>query len=252
MTWLERLLLERELLLWARDGHKPRLWWRDDDARTPGPALDRLLTVADGAPLSLAIIPDGDLPALHERLKAAPTVTVSQHGVDHHNRRNNGDRRSEHPAGSDETMIAERISTARQRMETAGLPPAFYTPPWNAFDATDLAAVRKAGFPAFSAGIYGRPAEGLAHVGAQVDILRWKGDPRFRGRARIFRALRKELRSRRKAGDYDNPIGLLTHHLVHDEPAWEFLDWFVTFARNRFRISSFGDLVGTAAIIASV
>ncbi len=34
----------------------------------------------------------------------------------------------------------------------------------------------------------------------------------------------EQLRTRRRLGLWDEPVGLLTHHLVHDEPAWRFLE----------------------------
>ncbi|MDA0702442.1 MAG: polysaccharide deacetylase, partial [Proteobacteria bacterium] len=33
----------QELDRWAADGRRATFWWRDDDARAPGPALDALL-----------------------------------------------------------------------------------------------------------------------------------------------------------------------------------------------------------------
>jgi hypothetical protein len=31
-----------------------------------------------------------------------------------------------------------------------------------------------------------------------------------------------------------DPVGLLTHHLDHDDAAWTFLEWFVAWAGPRF------------------
>ncbi len=41
------------------------------------------------------------------------------------------------------------------------------------------------------------------------------------------------LRSRRRHGRWGEPIGLLTHHLDHDEAAWRFLDDLLLFAPLR-------------------
>jgi hypothetical protein len=35
-------------------------------------------------------------------------------------------------------------------------------------------------------------------------------------------------------GAFEEPIGILTHHLVHDADAWSFIDWFVAFSRSQF------------------
>ena len=42
---------------WADQGLTATLWWRDDDAIAPTPALDRLLDAAGPVPLTLAVIP---------------------------------------------------------------------------------------------------------------------------------------------------------------------------------------------------
>jgi hypothetical protein len=44
----------------------------------------------------------------------------------------------------------------------------------------------------------------------------------------------------------DRPIGLLTHHLVQDEPAWAFLEAFLRFSRTRFAWRSFEQLAAWA------
>lgn len=33
-------------------------------------------------------------------------------------------------------------------------------------------------------------------------------------------------------GAWDAPVGLLTHHLDHDEPAWGFLERFIALTRD--------------------
>ena len=237
------LRLDRELANWRKVGRAPSMWWRDDDARTPTPELDRLLNVAAGAPVSLAIIPDGDLTALAKRLDGAPGVSIAQHGVDHENRRASGEARSEFVHGTPASVVARAVVHARRRMEDAGLAPIFFTPPWNESDAPLLEAIRTASYPAYSVGIYGRPEEGLLHFGAQVDFLRWKGAPRFRSSGRIFNSLRRQLEWRRTTDRFSEPIGILTHHLVHDERTWRFLEWFLPFARVRFRWLSFPDML---------
>jgi hypothetical protein len=235
--------LDCELALWRRLGRAPVMWWRDDDARAPTPQLDRLLDVAAGLPLSLAVIPDGDMRPLARRLDGVPGLTIAQHGVDHENRRAEGGPRGEFPHGTSKADIARAVAAGRRRMEEDGLAPAFFTPPWNESDEALLQAVRAAGYPAYSAGIYGRPEEGLLHFGAQVDFLRWKGSPRFRSTGRIFNALRRQLERRRTSHRFSEPIGILTHHLVHDERTWRFLGWFLPFARVRFRWMSYPELL---------
>jgi hypothetical protein len=231
IAWLGLWL---ELWHWRRLGHTPGMWWRDDDARAPSEALDRLLVIAAGRPLTLAIVPDGDLAALAGRLASARSVSVSQHGVDHINRSEPGEAASEYPAGTAPAEVASRISAARAAMTAAGLATSLYTPTWNRIDATLAEAIPLAGFRALSAARAAPAVNGVKRIDADLDVLRWKGRVRFRGRRRILGSLTRQLRQRRAAGDFDSPIGLLTHHLAHDEAAWAFLTWFTSFADSRF------------------
>ena len=51
--------LHVELDRWRRAGHRPRLWWRDDDACRISPELQRLAALAHkaGVPVCLGVIP---------------------------------------------------------------------------------------------------------------------------------------------------------------------------------------------------
>jgi hypothetical protein len=236
--WIAWLSLGAELGRWRRLGRRPRLWWRDDAARAPSAALDRLLEAAAGRPLTLAIVPDGDLAGLAARLGDESALTVSQHGIDHVDRRPG--EASEYPAGTTPEAMAAQIEAARARMVGAGLAPSVYTPTWNRIDAALAAAIPLAGFEALSAASAARAAPGLRRLDADLDILRWKGGVRFRGRRPIFRSLARQLRERRRAGDFARPIGLLTHHLAHDEAAWDFLAAFLALADDRFDWTAFG------------
>lgn len=237
------LRLNHELAIWRRAWQAPILWWRDDDCREPTWQLDRLLHVRGDLPITLAVIPDGDLAALAKRLETADGVMIAQHGVDHENKLPPGGLRSEFAADTPQEMINAEVAAGRARLSAAGLDPLLFVPPWNEPSDRLIQAVKVAGYGAYSIGKRGDERDGLDHVGAQVDILRWKGKPRFRGRRRIFDALRYELEVRRRTGAFDKPIGILTHHLVHDEEAWAFLLWFAQFAQRGFEIRGLEELV---------
>lgn len=238
-------MLEWELAQWRRLGRRPLLWWRDDDAREPTPSLDRLLDLAGTLPLSLAIVPDGDLRPLAERLSRAANLTISQHGVSHRNCRAAGPP-SEFPEGASVAAVAEAIRGARLHMERAGLEPCFFTPPWNEIDLTLSRALGPAGVCRLSAASQSRAVDHVLRIDSDLDILRWKPRSRFRGQARVTLRLAQLLRDRRRSGNFAAPIGLLTHHLAHDEPAWLFLSRFLDFARTRFAWRSYQALAGTA------
>jgi len=64
--------LQDELDAWTDAGRVATLWWRDDDASGPSPALDRLLALQShyGVPLALAVIPQRLDPSLASLLQA--------------------------------------------------------------------------------------------------------------------------------------------------------------------------------------
>ncbi len=242
---IARRRLEGELDRWRRLDRRPTLWWRDDDAKEPTIALDRLLGLAKGRPITLAIVPLGPLAALADRVRGAPGLTVAQHGTDHINRRSAGQPPNEYPPEAKATDVALAIAAARRRMAAAGLEPLLYVPPWNQVDQTLLDALRQVGYSAYSAASDHQAANGLVQIGAQLDILRWgRASPCFRGETRIWDGLRRRLRAARRAGQFHHPIGLLTHHLAHDEDAWRFLERFLIFADDAFQWSPFETVVG--------
>jgi hypothetical protein len=49
------------------------------------------------------------------------------------------------------------------------------------------------------------------------------------GGGKFLSRLRRALAQRRRRRDWDEPIGLLTHHLDHDEAAWAFLGKLLAF-----------------------
>src|SRR5579859_840404 len=249
MINLSRIRLDREVARWQLLHHRPRLWWRDDDARTPDEALERLLATAGGLPLSLAVIPDGATPALARRLERESAVTVSQHGVDHRNHREPGTPAGEYPLGAPIAQLVKSILQGEQTLRDCGFDPRFYTPPWNRLDHTLVEALQIAGLRSLSAWNEEQRelSLGLRRLDVHIDLLRWKDGVRFRGASRVMECLRQQLAERREAADFDRPIGLLTHHLDHDEAAWRFLRWFVDFARLRFEIGGYLDYVQVAS-----
>jgi hypothetical protein len=231
---LHNLLLLLELRRWRRAGRTARLWWRDDDAAAATPRLERLLRLADaaGAPLTLAVVPAGDMAGLGARLAGAAGVSVVQHGVDHRNRRT-GPVAGEFP----EDWTQGEVETALRRgwRRVADLPGAepIYAPPWNDAHPRLEAALAACGYAGWSANGALDGGAGLPRADAHLDLLRWRGGARFRGRGRFLRALAAELRGRRLAGAWEAPIGLLTHHLVHDAAAWDFLAAFLHWTADR-------------------
>jgi hypothetical protein len=203
-------------------GRRVTLWWRDDDAVAPTPALDRLLALAGRfeLPLALAVIPAQTGPALAARLAATPRVAVLQHGWQHRNHASRAEKKVELGAHRPVDAVLDELRHGRERL--AGLFREQFlpvlVPPWNRIAPGVAAALPSIGLAGLST--YGAAAA-TNQVNTHLDILAWKPVRRPLSRAEAFSLLAAEL-ERRLAGD-DEPLGILTHHLVHDEASWTLL-----------------------------
>lgn len=225
-----RLVLGAELDLWSRAGHAPVIWWRDDDARAPTEALERLLELSrrHAAPLTLAAIAGPELPRLVRRVSEDPHIEIAVHGFTHVNRQPEG-------AGFGEVIDSDTVQAVRERLEAtiwafheAGAAPTLFVPPWNNLSRQLLAALPGSALSAVSAFDQAMDeTDAVARIDAHLDILRWKGGARFRGRWKFLMRMRRLLARRRTTGAWDEPIGLLTHHLDHDHQTWRFLETFL-------------------------
>mgnify|MGYP000049774998 CR=1 FL=1 len=227
--------LDTELALWRDAGLTLPLWWRDDDAVQDTAALDRLgaLSSRHGLPVHLAIIPAGAQPGLAAPLRAH-RMTPLVHGWAHANHAPAGEKKSEFRP---HRPLTERIAEARRGMarltELLDMAPApLFVPPWNRIGADMAAALPEAGFAALSTfGPRSAPevAPGVLAVNTHLDPIDWHGTRSLRPSADLLAQFVADLGARR-AGRHDNgePYGLLTHHLVHDEAIWGFVDALLT------------------------
>ena len=214
-----RAALEREVDAWRAAGREATLWWRDDDAVEPSPALSRLLGVRPGCPLGLAVIPAGANACLAGVLPDAVDVLV--HGFAHANHAASADRKSEYPAGR---VAPGEMRVGRERLEDLlgerVLP--VFVPPWNRMGEDAAAALPAAGYRVLS-GYRGRPEGPLPRLDTHVDLVDWRGGRRFAGAGTVLGALVSALAARRATSD-PRPTGVLTHHLAHDAATWSFLE----------------------------
>ncbi|WP_158047715.1 polysaccharide deacetylase family protein [Skermanella pratensis] len=227
--------LARELDLWAETGRTATLWWRDDDAVSPSPALDRLrdAATAGGVPVALAVIPAGATPELAEELRGWPGASVLQHGLSHANHETPPAKKAElGSARCPEAVLADLAEGWRLLRPFGPLP--VLVPPWNriAADATSrLPALGYAGLSTFNARPRPCPVPGLVQVNTHVDVIDWRGGGGFAGTEAAIGVLVRHLTARRTgAADPGEATGLLTHHLVHDDPCRRFLDRFLAAA----------------------
>ena len=224
------LALEQEVAQWRGLGRTVDLWWRDDDARTPTPELARLLELARdaGVPLALAVIPKGACAEAFAGM--GRQVEVLQHGADHLNRGGAQGKKTEFPLSEPAQEAIQRLLEGRRRLlhlfgERAL---AVLVPPWNRFAPArvgDLARAGYIGLSSFQSRQAREPAPGLLQINTHVDIIDWRAGRVFVGEERSVHMMAAQLSARRLGQcDADEPLGLLTHHAVHDRSAWEFLE----------------------------
>ncbi len=237
--------LSHELDRWANTGECARLWWRDDDAREITPALEDLLALAERhrLPLALAVIPNGTTAALADRLREVYIeVSVLQHGIAHENRAEPGAKKQELTARGDPDALCRRLSDGRRHLEKL-FGPLFQpvlVPPWNRIDAAIEARLPALGYTGLSA--YGSSARttregGLTRLDCHLDIFDWKPDRRFRGVDVVLADLAAQLALRRDDSCLlGAPLGIMTHHLVHDRKCWRFLDRLYSLLTNHPRV----------------
>ena len=217
----------------ARDeGRTVAVWWRDDDAVAHTPALDRLLALAAqaAAPLALAAIPALVEQSLPDRVDGEPGVSLLVHGLRHANHAPPDRKRAEF--GPDRAHAALRADAAEAlalaRARFGARVESFFVPPWNRIAPTlvpDLPGLGYRGLSAFGDRSADAPTPGLVQVNAHLDPIDWRGSRSLGDPDALVSDLACRIADRlaRRASDSE-PVGLLTHHLVHDDAVWEFCE----------------------------
>lgn len=224
---------------WADAGLTATLWWRDDDAVAPTAALDRLIAVAAGMPLTLAVIPALAEPALAARLAGHDQIVAVQHGLAHRNHETVGKKAELGGARPVAEVVADlAVGFARLATLFAGQFRPMLVPPWNRIAPDVVPALPRLGLTALSTARprpARQPGPGLVQVNTHVDPIDWHGTRGFIGADETIELFCRHLADRREGRvDRDEPTGLLTHHLVHDAALWQFLPRLVeTVAAHR-------------------
>lgn len=226
-----------ELDTWADNDHTANFWWRDDDATEPTGALDKLLGLCDqrDVPLALAVIPGRLNPELVDLLRELKRVTVLQHGYAHQNHAAPGQRKLElggtHASAKIIADLEQGYQILEQYFADRFIP--VLVPPWNRIDGKVVSALSEIGFSGISAMKVRRqacPAPGLLQVNTHLDPVNWRHTGGFIGVYPAIAILIQHLLARRTGyRDYDEPTGILTHHLVQNDAVWRFLDDLLQF-----------------------
>ncbi|NKB79419.1 polysaccharide deacetylase family protein [Ochrobactrum daejeonense] len=212
---------------WAHNGRVARFWLRDDDAVDPTPALDRLINLSDRyrVPVALAVIPESTGQELALHLSGKNLVTVAVHGWSHESHAAPGRKKQELGPERPLATVLRQLETGLSKLETLygrQLSPVL-VPPWNRIDQDIRVELRKSGFRALS--VFGtaktEPGE-IPCINTHVDLMDWHGTRGCRPHGDLVADIVTQMKQR--FDNDDEPIGILAHHLVHDDAAWAFLN----------------------------
>ena len=209
---------------WSQAGRVARFWLRDDDAVIPTPALERFLALTRrfDVPATLAVIPAATGPALAERLAGEEGISVAVHGWSHTNYAMRDQKKRELGLERPLELVLGELGRGLdmlRALHAARFVP-LLVPPWNRIDAGLVPHLRVLGFRALS--VYGpeKPAA-LPVVNTHVDVMDWHGTRGGRDAAALVAEIVARLSD---MAEHSGSMGLLTHHLVHDEAVWSFLE----------------------------
>jgi hypothetical protein len=234
-------LLDRALSR-ARDRDCPiGFWWRDDDASAHTPELDRLLGLAHRhkAGIALAAIPRRLERSLADRLNGEDAAFALVHGSSHANHAPPGEKKAEfgnhRPIDAMAMEAAAALSMARDLLGAKLLP--VFVPPWNRIAPSLISRLQGSGYEAVST-FRDRPAsnpvEGLMQINTHIDPIDWHGTRSLAEPEDIVSILAGAVERRVEGvADRSEPIGFLTHHLVHDEAIWSFCELLMTYLAEK-------------------
>jgi hypothetical protein len=212
---------------WHATGLRAPLWLRDDDAVEPTPALERLivLTTRHSIPLALAVVPATAGKALAQKVRTATHLTPLVHGWAHRNHAPEGEKKQEFgPHRPVEAMHRElSLAVSRMREVFAEQMVPIFVPPWNRIAAELVPTLGELGYAALSTfGVALDDTRGIPEINTHIDIIDFRGTRRCREHGVLAREIAVALAHSLSHGRY--PVGILSHHLVHDELAFDFLE----------------------------
>lgn len=226
--------LRAELALWRAEHRTLPLWWRDDDAVDATPALDGLSHLATdlAMPVHLAVIPAHAQQALADYVAERPRLVPTVHGWAHENRAPEGQKKAEFgQAHANAADLLERGLSRLKALFGARLAPAFVAP-WNRLHPDVLPLLVQSGYRAvstFTPRVKVHPVQGLLAVNTHIDPIDWRGTRNLVSVDSIIAQTVQHLEARRQGSeDATEPLGYLTHHLVHTAEVWSFSRAFLS------------------------
>lgn len=225
---------------WHAAGLRAPLWLRDDDSVEPTPPLDRLigLTERHEIPLALAVIPAHAGEALARALPAAKHVTPVVHGWAHRNHAPKDEKKQEFGAHRPIDAMRHELFLAMTRMRDLfqDQMAAMFVPPWNRIAPELIPALRELGYAALSTFGVSTGNQEIPEINTHVDIIDFRGTRRCRDHRVLSRDIAATLSCSFHHGRH--AVGILSHHLVHDEAAFEFLADLFSITRQESWLSA--------------
>lgn len=229
--------VHRVLARFRHIGLNVPIWWRDDDAVTTTPELDRLLELADDTtcPVHIAVIPAYAKPDLIPRLGLSKS-RILVHGWAHANHAPTGEKKAEFGHTRTDAIAELTNALSRMREMTNGELTAVFVPPWNRLStalAKELPAIGYTGVSTFGARDTCEIVPRLDVTNTHVDPIFWKGTRDLLDPVDLIAQTVQNLEDRLEGrSDPTEPLGLLTHHLVHTEAVWNFAKAWLSEMQN--------------------
>lgn len=225
--------LRAELAAWRAENRVPGFWWRDDDAVAETSALSQLTELAMHleVPAHLAVIPKHATASLVEACAAQSLLVPLVHGWSHENHAPEGQKKDEfgHPRTGLQTDAVKGLALMDKLFGHTYLP--CFVPPWNRIDPIFAASLPALGYTClstFTPRMARLAAPGLVQINTHIDPIHWRGGRGLVETADLIALTTSFLRDRRaRDADLAEPLGLLTHHLVHDRAIWAFAERFM-------------------------
>ena len=231
-------LLDTALKNMRDRGREPVLWWRDDDAAEATPQLDRLLGLAEtfGAEIGIAAVPSKVHLSLAERLREQPGASILVHGYAHANHAPGTEKKAEFGPARDVAVMESEVRAGLRHLKGICGPVLRIRPALEPDSAGTHSASARGGYVGLSTfrdRPSAQPAPGLRQVNAHLDPIDWHGSRSLADVPALVAVLADAIRGRALRPGPIEPLGLLTHHLVHDEAIWSFCEELLGFMAQK-------------------
>lgn len=205
------------------------IWWRDDDAVAATDALARLGALSEkvGVPVHLAVIPKLAEPSLVAACQGTRLVPMV-HGWAHQNHAPLLAKKAEFGHPREALRSDAEAGLARMTALFGDKVLKVFVPPWNRMDARLVGALAEIGYLGLSTFTPRKTrlaAPGLVQINTHIDPIHWRGGGGLVPVETLVAQIAALLKNRREGrADASEPLGLLTHHLVHDAGIWAFTE----------------------------